>query len=396
MKNKLGATALSAALISGLVLSGNAAQATEISEEVISAPAQSSETASAPTETSAPEIESEASSNESAAEESAIDLAESEATAVAEEPVASPTPAPSVEVIEAEPAESESAGETEESVTTDSERVGAHESVAASEAPAEPGPSLESTESEKDVAVEDEDPRWEQLEALMPEGSGDWDEAQWEEFDNTEAGQELNRLHEELMAEESFLDDEFELSDEEMALWDSFNKLLPEEFLEWDEEQWVQYFQTENGLELLDLILPFVAESIESDGNAADLQALFEEVFANDPELLAYYLELYFGIQQGDEEDYVGPETEVLPAPSEGERPTEGTKIQPAGEVSKSPVAHEKSTSKVAAEAAPRLANTGFSGFVAAGVGLLLALAGAVLTVRSRKASANYSQPVAS
>ncbi|WP_347039267.1 LPXTG cell wall anchor domain-containing protein [Glutamicibacter halophytocola] len=242
-----------------------------------------------------------------------------------------------------------------------------------------------------DVAVEDEDPRWDQIDALMPEGGEDWDEAQWEAFEQTEAGQEMNRLLDELLAEDISWDEEFELSDEELAFWESITELLPEESFDWDEAQWEAYFSTDQGLELLDLMLPFIAESIESDEDAAEFQVFLEEVFAHDPELRAYYLELYFGIQPETGGEGSGdPETEEETTPSETKSPTASAEIKPAGEISKSPAAEKQSVTKAAGSTAPVLANTGFDGFAAAGLGLLMALAGAVVVARGRRKSAKH------
>ncbi|MCZ4142580.1 hypothetical protein BZG17_32830, partial [Escherichia coli] len=126
----------------------------------------------------------------------------------------------------------------EESEPTVTEPAASAESDPGSELTAEVSESAEATETSSDVAVEDEDPRWAQINALMPEGSENWDEAQWEAFEQTEAGQEMNRLLEELLVEDDFWDEEFELSDEGLAFWESITELLPEESFDWDEAQW--------------------------------------------------------------------------------------------------------------------------------------------------------------
>ena len=138
-------------------------------------------------------------------------------------------------------------------------------------------------------------------------------------------------------------------------------------------------------------MLPFIAESIESDEDAAEFQAFLEEVFAHDPELRAYYLELYFGIQPETEGEGSGdPETEEETTPSETKSPTASAEIKPAGEISKSPAAEKQSVTKAAGSTAPVLANTGFDGFADAGLGLLMALAGAVVVARGRRKSAKH------
>lgn len=295
---------------------------------------------------------------------------------------------PAIESSEAQTGESDAAGESDPTVT---ESAASAEPDAASELTAEVSESAKATEPSTDVADQDEDPRWAQIDALIPEGSEDWDEAQWEAFEQTEAGQEMNRLLDELLAEDDSWDEEFELSDEELAFWESITELLPEESFDWDEAQWEAYFSTDQGLELLDLMLPFIAESIESDEDAAEFQAFLEEVFAHDPELRAYYLELYFGIQPETEGEGSGdPETEEETAPSETKSPTASAEIKPAGEISKAPATEKQSITKPAGSTAPALANTGFDGFVAAGLGLLMAVAGAVVVARGRRKSAKH------
>lgn len=186
-----------------------------------------------------------------------------------------------------------------------SESASVPEPDASMETTAEVSESAEPTTTSTGVTVENEDPRWAQIEALLPEGSEDWTDVQWEAFEESEAGQELNRLIDEVLGEEVGWGDEFELSDDELTFWDSITELLPEESLEWSEAQWEDYFHTDQGLELITLLLPFIAENIESNEDAADFQAL-KEVFAHDPELRAYYLDMFFGI--GSESGEVTPE----------------------------------------------------------------------------------------
>lgn len=279
----------------------------------------------------------------------------------------------------------------EESETAVTESTASAEPDAASELTAEVSESAKATEPSTDVADQDEDPRWAQLDALMPEGSEDWDEAQWEAFEQTEAGQEMNRLLDELLAEDDFWDEEFEFSDEELAFWESITKLLPEESFDWDEAQWEDYFTTDHGLELLDLMLPFIAESIESDEDAAEFQAFLEEVFAHDPELRAYYLELYFGIEAAPEDNGTdGTATEEEMVPSQTESPSSNVVMEPAGQVKPASSDKKEEPKKSADAAAPALANTGFDGVTAAGAGLLLALAGVVFVALGRRKSAKH------
>lgn len=201
----------------------------------------------------------------------------------------------------------------------------------------------------------------------------------------------MNRLLDELFAEDDIWDEEFGLSDEELAFWESITDLLPEESFDWDEAQWEAYFSTDQGLELLDLMLPFIAESIESDDDATEFRAFLEEVFAHDPELRAYYLELYFGIEAAPEDNGSdGTVTEEEVVPSQSDSPSANDVIEPAGHVKPASSDKKEESKKGADAAAPALANTGFDGAAAAGAGLLLALVGAVFVVRGRRKSAKH------
>lgn len=379
---------MSTALITGLTLSGPAANAEVISDEVISTPTESSTSADAQAEP----VASQSPVADVVESEESILPAEPETMLDADDSIEAETSEPAID-----PATESSAAPTavsdvdEEPEPAVTESAASAEPDAASEPTAEVSASAKATEPSTDVADQDEDPRWAQIDALIPEGSEDWDEAQWEAFDQTEAGQEMNRLLDELLAEDDSWDKEFELSDEELAFWESITELLPEESFDWDEAQWEAYFSTDQGLELLDLMLPFIAESIESDEDAAEFQAFLEEVFANDPELRAYYLEMYFGIQPETEGEGSGdPETEEETTPSESKSPTASAEIKPAGEIRKAPATEKQSITKAVGSTAPALANTGFDGFVVAGLGLLMAVAGAVVVARGRRKSAKH------
>ncbi|WP_440101408.1 hypothetical protein [Glutamicibacter mishrai] len=379
---------MSTALITGLVLSGPAANAEVISDEVVSTPTESS--TSSDVQTGAVASQSPV-ADVVESEESSLP-AEPETMLDADESIGAETSEPAIDpATESSAAPIAVSDVDEESEPAATESAASAEPDAASELTAEVSESAKATEPSTDVADQDEDPRWAQIDALMPEGSEDWDEAQWEAFDQTEAGQEMSRLIDELLAEDINWDEEFELSDEELAFWESITELLPEESFDWDEAQWEAYFSTDQGLELLDLMLPFIAESIESDEDAAEFQAFLEEVFAHDPELRAYYLELYLGIQPETEGEGSGdPETEVKTTPSESKSPTASAEIKPVGEISKAPATEKQSITKAAGSTAPVLANTGLDGFSAAGLGLLMALAGGVVVGRGRRKSAKH------
>lgn len=239
------------------------------------------------------------------------------------------------------------------------------------------------------------DDRWDEINALLPEGSEDWSDEQWEVFVETEAGEEYFRQLNELLEEEYPVEDDFELSEEEQAFWDLILDTLPQDSLEWDDSEWEEYFRSDAGLEFIEQLLPIIADSVETDEDAADLQAFLEEVFADDPELRAYYLEMYLGITPETTDGSTGgSETVDEPEVSESERPVADAEIKPVGSIGKTIVTKAQKASKstepvaVVEASAPALANTGFDGFWAAGVGILLAIGGVVFIARSRKASA--------
>lgn len=379
---------MSTALITGLVLSGPAANAEVISDEVVSTPTESSTSSDVQTGS----VASQSPVADVVEFEESSFPAEPETMLDADESIGAETSEPAIDpATESSAAPIAVSDVDEESEPAATESAASAEPDAASGLTAEVSESAKATEPSTDVADQDEDPRWAQIDALMPEGSEDWDEAQWEAFDQTEAGQEMNRLLDELLAEHINWDEEFDLSDEELAFWESITELLPEESFDWDEAQWEAYFSTDQGLELLDLMLPFIAESIESDEDAAEFQAFLEEVFAHDPELRAYYLELYFGIQPDAEGEGSGDqETEEETTPSESKSPTASAVITSAGEISKSPASDKQAITKAAGSTEPVLAKTGFDGFAAAGLGLLMAIAGAVVVARGRRKSTKH------
>jgi len=420
LKTKLSAVAMSTALITGLVISSPAANAEVISEDVVSTPAESSTSADAQTEpvVSQPPvvdvIESEESilpaQSSAAADDS--DVAEESEPTVTESTASAESDATSE--LTAEVSESAKAtDEASEAQVEDSNEAPASEPV--SEV-TEPMPARVQEESESDnpavksaATVLPESPkqsstssgpvssddRWDEINALLPEGSEDWSDEQWEVFAETEVGEEYFRRLNELLEEEYPVEDDFELSEEEQAFWDSILDTLPQHSLEWDDTQWEEYFRSDAGLEFIEQLLPIIADSIETDEDAADLQAFLEEVFADDPELRAYYLEMYLGITpESTGGSTGGSETVIEPDVSESEQPVADAEIKPVGSIGKAIVTKAQKTSKstepvaVVEASAPALANTGFDGFWAAGVGILLAIGGVVFIARSRKASA--------
>ncbi|WP_434922719.1 hypothetical protein ACR9WD_03410 [Glutamicibacter sp. PAEs-4] len=421
MKTKLSAVAMSTALITGLVISGPAAKAEVISEEVVSTPAESSTSADAQTEPVVSQspvadvIESEESNlpgESSAAPDDSYAAQESEPTVT--ESAASADPDAASEHTAEVSKSAKATDEASEAQVEDSNEAPASEPVSEVTEPAPDqvqeesesvNPELKSVptvlpespkQSSKSFGLVSSDDRWDEINALLPEGSEDWSDEQWEVFAETEAGEEYFRQLNELLEEEDPVEDDFELSEEEQAFWDSILDTLPQDSLEWDDTQWEEYFRSDAGLEFIEQLLPIIADSIETDEDAADLQAFLEEVFADDPELRAYYLEMYLGITPETTGGSTGgSETVDEPDVSESEQPVADAEIKPAGSIGKTIVTKAQKASKSTEPEAdveasvPALANTGFDGFWAAGVGILLAIGGVVFIARSRKASTN-------
>ncbi|UYQ78209.1 hypothetical protein OF385_03365 [Glutamicibacter sp. JL.03c] len=164
-------------------------------------------------------------SSESAVGDSSVDVA----------PLVEEAPAPSVEssleTVESEVEVSQEAvvsePAAEETLASPTEVQKAPEPatpVTKCAAPTSPEPTKASSTSFGVVSIDD---RWDEIDALLPEGTEKWSDTQWEEFDNSEAGQEYNRRVEELLAEEFSADDDYELTEEERAFWDTILNALP-------------------------------------------------------------------------------------------------------------------------------------------------------------------------
>lgn len=419
MKSKIGATVLSTALASGLLLTGTAAQAAEVSDDALVA--EETIVASPDADKSVETLAEPATDDSAAALSPAVTSTEAETSeqpvpadsTVDIAPLVEETPAPSVEsspetvapevevsqeaVVPESAAEETTASPSPASPTQapqapEQKASDPAASVTKSAAPTSSEPTKESATSFGVVSMDD---RWAEVDALLPKEAENWSDAQWEEFENSEAGQEYIRRVEELLAEENSTDDEFELTEEEQAFWDTILNALPEDSFEWDDAQWEEYFRSDAGLDLVVQFLPFIADSIETDEDAAYFQEFLEEVFADDPEQLAYYLELYLGItSEASGGSTNGSETVNEPIASESASPVAENDIKPAGSIGKTIVSKAKTAKKpastVVADSAesPVLADTGFEGAWAAGLGGLLAIGGAVIVARSRKTSA--------
>lgn len=108
----------------------------------------------------------------------------------------------------------------------------------------------------------------EAMDALLPEGADFWSDEQWEEFYQTDDGQEFLELL------EQYYDGLFEeepdsgFTEEEEAFWDSIDAMFPDGFEDWDDEQWDAFYETEEGQQILDLINEFYGIEIDEEEEA--------------------------------------------------------------------------------------------------------------------------------
>lgn len=256
---------------------------------------------------------------------------------------------------------------------------------------------LEATYPQWEEDVSDEERElWEKIEKLIPEGSDYWDETQWEAFYKTEEGKEFDRLYNEYQQEywDDIDDDEgFELSDEERAFYEEIERLLPQGSEEWDEEQWNAFLVTDEGRQLLELSLSFAFDTAESPKELEELINMYREYFADDAEWFEEFMNRYLGVPIEEPEASPTADAESSNATPVQTVPTKSD-IAPAATVVKAvaqriqhvpePLAKKQSAEQ---QAQRELAKTGFNSLILAGGSLLIILLGAFslrLAQRSR------------
>ncbi len=423
MPAKVNTTLLSAAVISGLLVSGAPAQAAETTEEsvhsvVVEQPATAQTPETSPVvsnaETSATVMEpagaatAEESSVAVEANEPSVGNTTDEVTTAAEtSPAQEPTQEPANGTEPSVPSEDTAAApeastqpvdevaESEESVPSATDDVLDFGYVEGSQPDEEDDTSqnnpltsfLESEEGQQlaeefgDLEFElgeDDEAFWESASPQLPEGSEEWDEAQWEAFYDTEEGQEFIQV-----IEDEYTAGSLELTEEEEQLLEEMLELLPEDAEDWNEEQWVDYFQTEAGEEYLALVLTYMLDTVSSDAELEELIEMLRADFPLDAQWLENFLAFYFGEEHnGSEEQTPEEEVQATPSPQPGE-------VKPVGQVEHTtqPTDNKSSVEDTTARASgDQLADTGFSSVLLAGAGALLLLAGAVLLRRRHQA----------
>lgn len=216
----------------------------------------------------------------------------------------------------------------------------------------------------QELAVLDEDELWALIDGLAPEGSENWDDAQWEAFFETPAGQayldEVDELLETLFPEgaEEWDDEEWEAYWAELeAYLAQLEAIFPEGSENWDEAQWEAFLLTPEGEAFLDEFLAFLLQDLD-EAQMEELLSLFDALFE---ELMAIL----------QEEGLASNNSQATPPAS---TPTAETDIQPAA------------ATKTSTAAEASLADTGSNGAgILAGIGILLFLAGTGVLVGQRR-----------
>lgn len=399
MSPKVNTTLLSAAVISGLLVSAAPAQATETTDASIqSITVEQPETQAAPAVPATPVVPVAQPAVETVFE-TAPPVVEAPAGIV--EDVAAEAPAEQAVVQEPQAPAEDSAEET---------------------APAAPLEETATTEPVEESTVVQDPATGTETDATQPADETSAATEETLEFGSVEESEEEaenDNSDNELRANSFVFDEEPEFSEELNKVLDSiapeldkldedFLNELDERLLEgredWTDAQWEAFYETDEFQQLMDSIqlelvnkyteeiFTLILDNLTSEAQLDEFLSFLEELmeaYPEDSEWIAEFLASYFG-EEGTEPEGEKPEVkpEAKPEAKPSEKPVE---IKPAGTVDKKP---ENTGSEAAkGDAKPQaseneLAETGFSGalLAAAGAGLLLMLAGAAMVLRRRKA----------
>lgn len=247
-------------------------------------------------------------------------------------------------------------------------------------------PQWEETLSEEQRAL------WEKIEQMFPDDNENWDEAQWEAFYASPEGQELERLMDEFY-QDYYGDDDygFELSDEEKAFYEEFERRLPAGSDDWSEKQWDEYMMTDEGHQLLEFVLTFELDLVESPDELAELIEMYRELYDDGTGWFEEFIDQY--LNGPNDDSAVQPSAPAKPEASKATPPAE-VKIAPAAQAIKAtaqrahyvehPVTKKMQAAK---QASPVLADTGFSSVLFAVGGVLVIGLGVLLVRQARKAA---------
>lgn len=214
--------------------------------------------------------------------------------------------------------------------------------------------------SEEFMTLEDEE-FWRLIEALGPEGSQYWDDAQWEAFYETPEGQDYLDAFDELFS--VFFPDNGDDWDTEAweAYWAEFEAIFPEGSENWDDAQWEAFLLTPEGEKFLDDFFALLFRDLD-ETEIAELLDFFDALLA----------ELLFEL----EEEQLNRQT-AEPSPTPNPVATETT-------------TEAKPAAVTTTDAA--LATTGSDGVrTLVGLGVLLSLFGVGLVAGQRRLQARKS-----
>jgi len=233
----------------------------------------------------------------------------------------------------------------------------------------------------------DEEAFWDFIDQMYPEGTENWGEAEWDAFYETEEGQNIDRLITEFY-ENSVDDEEFELTDEEQAFLDELERLIPEGSEDWDEAQWEEFFGTDKGRELLSFVIGSALDLAESDAELQELIDYYREYFADDLAWFEQFLARYLGLEipgDSDPQPTNTKPTSVQPVKSTADPVVKAVPAASVQEEVAEKAAPEAQATPQAADV--ELASTGSNALLAA-AGLLIILLGSIALRAARKSVA--------
>lgn len=239
MSPKVNTTLLSAAVISGLLVSAAPAQASEATDET-------AQIVSIAEQSTGPELLVPAAS---AVGQDVLPAAPAVTETRAGDEAAAD---PALAAPEAETGGTE--GMAVDSSADDSAVETAAPAADATEEPAAPGQVEESTADQKtEPATEVEEAQQVAVAASATDEAVDFAYVEGAELDKALLKSLLESEAVQQLAEE-FGDLEPELSEDEQAFWDAVDELLPEGSEYWDDEQWDTFYETEEGQQVLQLV----------------------------------------------------------------------------------------------------------------------------------------------
>lgn len=160
----------------------------------------------------------------------------------------------------------------------------------------------------------------------LPEGSENWTDEQWDAYFATPEGEELL---EELMGDPD-LDESLEMTPQDEELLKALMEVLPSGSEDWSEKQWNDYIEGPEGQGTIFDIYAVLLDFAQTEAEIEETWAAIAEELQDREGWLEAFEEYYFGTESGEETE--GEEAQPEPKPSatpEESKPM----IKPAGEV---------------------------------------------------------------